>query len=73
MRAIEQRLGRIEELLGASECVCADDSAVEIVIVEYGWDEARIRQVEEAKRVACPVHGLSRTPTLRLAGSDIYG
>lgn len=73
MRAIEQRLGRIEELLGASECICAAGTEVEILIVEDGWDEARIRLAEEAKQIVCPVHGLSRTPILRLAGSDVYG
>lgn len=73
MRGIEQRLERIEELLGASECLCAGGPAVEIVIVEDGWGEARIRLAEEAKQIACPVHGLSRTPILRLAGSDVHG
>jgi hypothetical protein len=73
MRGIEERLGRISELLGARDCVCASAPAVEILLVKDDWDEERIRAAEEEKRINCPVHGRQSTPVLRLAGSDIYG
>ena len=73
---IERRLTRVETVLRADECVCdtgASGGALEIVIVEAGWDEERIRAAEDAKRVMCPVHGRSNRPVLRLQGSDVYG
>jgi hypothetical protein len=73
MRDLGKRLDRIEELLGDLDCTCGDDSEVKILVVESGWDEAHIRLAEDEILGACPVHGLQRTPILRLSGSDVYG
>ena len=76
MASAKFRIEQIEKLLGAAQCICDDGSttrACEIVIVEDGWDEERIRLAEEAKGIACPIHGLRRVPTLRLVGSDVHG
>ncbi|MGB6487549.1 MAG: hypothetical protein WBE91_11750 [Steroidobacteraceae bacterium] len=73
MRDIAKRLERLEEVVGALDCICDGTPEVEILTVEEGWDEARIRIAEDAKRVTCPLHGLQSTPILRLYGSDVYG
>jgi hypothetical protein len=75
MASVKFRVEQIEKLLGQAECLCGDSvaGAVEIVVVEDGWDEERIRLAEEAKGVACPIHGLQKVPTLRLVGSDVHG
>lgn len=73
MRDIGKRIERLEEVLGALDCICGAAPAIEILIIEDGWDEERIQLAEEAKRIACPVHGAQRTPVLRLVGSDVYG
>ena len=73
MRDIGRRLERLEELVGARDCICGAGPAVELVVIEEGWDEARIRLAEDAKRINCPVHGRQSSPILRLVGSDVYG
>ena len=76
MASVRLRIEQIEKVLGAAQCICDDGSAkrvCEIVVVEVGWDEERIRLAEEAKGIDCPIHGLQRAPTLRLMGSDVYG
>ena len=73
MRDIGRRLERLEEALGALDCVCDSGPEVGILVIEPGWDEARIRVAEDAIRGICPVHGLQSVPVLRLAGSDVYG
>ena len=76
MGTVERRIERLEQLVSAADCICGDRSAaeaVEIVVVEDGWDEERIRAAEDANRIVCPVHGLQARPILRLQGHDIDG
>ena len=73
---LTRRLERIQAHFEAKDCLCGDRSAqraVELVVVEPGWDENRIRQEERSKQLVCPVHGRQKAITLRLAGSDVYG
>ena len=74
MRDIARRLERLEEAIGALDCICRSGGpAVEILAIGESWDEARIKLEEDAKRISCPVHGLQNTTILRLSGSDVYG
>jgi hypothetical protein len=73
MRDIGRRLDRIEEVLGDIDCLCDSGPEVGILVIEPGWNESRISLAEDEILGACPVHGLQRTPILRLSGSDVYG
>lgn len=73
MRDISRRIERLEEALGALGCICDSGPEVEILVVEPGWDEARINLAEDAIRGTCPVHGLRNRVVVRFSGSDIYG
>lgn len=72
MRGIEQRLERLEEVLGDNRCVCGDRAparAAALLVVEEGWDEERIRAAETSKQVRCPLHG--QWPTvIRISATD---
>ncbi len=73
MRGIEQRLERLEETLGNNRCVCGDRSSarLELVVVEEGWDEERIRLEEASRQIVCPIHGRWTPPILRLSPTDV--
>jgi hypothetical protein len=74
MLNIEKRIQRLEQLVTAADCICADPmDALAIVVIEDGWDEARIRAAEEAQAGVCPVHGRTGRPVLRLSGRDVDG
>jgi len=63
----ENRIARIERMFGVAQCICGERlRALEIVVVENGWDEERIRLAERAKQFVSPSHGRQTPRILRL-------
>jgi len=61
MASVEQRIDRLERVLGSEHCIC-NPGHIPIVYVAPDWDKERIHREVEAARIVCPVHGEQRRP-----------
>lgn len=73
MRNLRRRLDKLEEILGARDCICSEHSVMEFVVIEPGSNQDQVRALEDEKAFTCPVHGQRLPPILHLSPSDVYG
>jgi hypothetical protein len=71
MSDIEKRIERLEEILHARDCVCAQRES-QILWVPKDWPPERIQAAEAEATFTCPVHGKRLPPRINWAdGRDI--
>lgn len=71
MADLRRRIDRLEELIGATECICGGAGRESgLVVIDPDWNAEQIREVEDGAGFECPTHGPQRPKILRISPTD---